>query len=117
MIHKDEIQVLLEKYMDRTLYSKEWGVYFIKELVTKIRNMKIEIYSNDHNPPHFHVKSKNGTINAKFRLDNCELIGGKIGKKDIKRIEAFYSDDFYQEFMKEMWNKSKQEKISQVFKQ
>ncbi len=74
----------LNHYINNSLVSDDWGVYFIKAQVHKIRNMKIEIYSNDHNPPHFHVKSNDKSIDATFRLDNGELIGGVIGSKDEK---------------------------------
>lgn len=104
---KDSLQTQLEKYINKTMYHPEWGVYFIKELVSQIRNMKIEIYSNDHNPPHFHVKSKDNSINTTFRLDNCEFIQGSINIKDQKRIEAFFEDEQTKVIMKEMWNKSK----------
>lgn len=97
----------LEKYINQTLVHNEIGVYFIKELVSRIRSMKIEIFSNDHNPPHFHVKSNDLTINAIFRIDNCELIQGTIARDDKKRIEAFFSDPKTQLLMKDMWNKSK----------
>ena len=89
------------------MYHPEWGVYFIKELVGTIRNMKIEIYANDHNPPHFHVKSNDRSIDAVFRLDNCEYIKGHIGTKDTIRIQAFYNDPETKTIMKGMWNKSK----------
>lgn len=97
----------LERYINRTVVNDEIGVYFIKEQVGRIRNMKIEIYSNDHNPPHFHVKSNDLTINATFRLDDCSLIEGHVASNDFKRIKAFYSDMKTQLLMKEMWNKSK----------
>lgn len=97
----------LERYINQTLVNDNLGVYFIKRQVEKIRNMKIEIYSNDHNPPHFHVKSNDLTINATFRLDDCALINGQIERDDLKRIEAFYKDKYIQLIMKEMWNKSK----------
>ncbi|WP_405606541.1 DUF4160 domain-containing protein [Polaribacter sp. Asnod1-A03] len=100
---------ILEKYINKTVYHEEFGVYFIKELVSRIRNMKIEIYSNDHNPPHFHVKSSDKSINATFRLDNCNLLKGEIDIKDRKRIEAFFNDPETKYLMKEMWNKSKDE--------
>lgn len=98
---------VLEKYINKTVYHEEFGIYFIKELVGRIRNMKIEIYSNDHNPPHFHVKSSDKSINATFRLDDCTLIQGNVNRKDKKRIEAFYNDSETKDFMKKMWNKSK----------
>jgi hypothetical protein len=106
---KDLLENQLEKYINKTMYTPEWEVYFIKELVGRVRNMKIEIYSNDHNPPHFHVKSNDRSINAKFRLDNCDFIKGSIGTKDYKRIKAFFEDDETKKMMKDMWNKSKDE--------
>lgn len=107
MNKKDLLLQYLESYINRTMYHPGWGIYFIKELVEQVRNMKIEIYSNDHNPPHFHVKSKDRSIDAVFRLDNCEMIEGVIGSKDKKRIEAFYNDERTKDLMKKMWNKSK----------
>ena len=38
-----------------------------KELVARVNGLKIEIYSNEHPPPHFHVKSPN--INASFSIE------------------------------------------------
>lgn len=42
-----------------------------KQLVASINGLKIEIYSNEHPPPHFHVKSPN--IDASFTIEDCEL--------------------------------------------
>ncbi len=72
--------------------------------------MKIEIYPNDHNPPHFHVKSNDQSINATFRLDNGELIKGTLGRRDKERIVAFFIDPKTQLMMRTMWNKSKDER-------
>ncbi|WP_175545845.1 DUF4160 domain-containing protein [Sinomicrobium oceani] len=51
--------------------------------------MQVIIYSNDHNPPHFHVKIKDLKIDAKFRIGDCELINGEISSKDLKKIKGF----------------------------
>lgn len=77
----------------------------IKEEVDRVRQMSVIIYTNDHNPPHFHVKSKNGDVDAKFRIDNGEYISGTISGKDLKRIEAFYLSDKAQIALKSVWNK------------
>jgi len=104
---KEVLSQYLERYINQTIVNEEFGVYFIKELVGRTRNMKIEIYGNDHNPPHFHVKSNDLSIDATFRLDDCELLKGEIGRKDKKRIEAFFADQKSQLLMRELWNKSK----------
>lgn len=97
----------LDRYINQTIVNYNLGVYFIKKQIARIRNMKIEIYSNDHNPPHFHVKSNDLSINASFRLDDCALIKGNINSDDVKRIEAFYRDTETQQIMHDIWNKSK----------
>lgn len=78
-----------------------------KERIATIKNMQIIIYSNDHDPPHFHVKSKDKSINAKFTIENCEYISGSISSKDIKRIKLFHSDIKTQIVMKKIWDKKK----------
>ena len=39
-----------------------------KHLVERVNGVKIEIFSNEHPPPHFHVKSPN--IDASFAIEN-----------------------------------------------
>lgn len=65
-------------------------LYFIKQQMGIVRNMKIEMYSNDHNPPHFHVKSTCGSIDAVFGLYDGIYIKGTINSNDKKRIEEYY---------------------------
>jgi hypothetical protein len=77
----------------------------IRERVETIRHMQIFIYSLDHDPPHFHVKSKDGKVDARFLLENGNYWDGKIGTKDQKRIEAFFADLKTQIMMKRIWDK------------
>ena len=48
----------------------------IKQLVARVNGLKIEVYSNEHPPPHFHVKSPN--INASFDIESCSLLQGDL---------------------------------------
>ncbi len=79
-----------------------------KERITTIEDLQVIIYSNDHNPPHFHVKTKNLNIDAKFKIEDCELISGKIGTKDLKKIEAFYLSPKGKIILELIWNKRNQ---------
>lgn len=103
------LELLLNRYINNARFAEGIGSYFIKEQVGKVRNMKIEIFANDHNPPHFHVKSHDNSINASFKLDNCELHKGNIRRKDQKLIEAFFHDPKTQLFLRDTWNKTKAE--------
>lgn len=77
----------------------------IKERVKTIDDLQIIIYSNDHNPPHFHVISKDLEINAKFSIEKCELLSGEISAKDLKKINAFYQSPKGKIVLESIWNK------------
>ena len=86
------------------LHLKEPNVV-IKERVATIDDLQVIIYSNDHNPSHFHVKTKSLNIDAKFKIENCELISGEISSKDLKKIRAFYLSPKGKIVMDSIWNK------------
>ena len=70
------------------------------------------IFPNDHfidNKPHFHLIKNKGEINCKFFFDatliNCN--GNKsIDKKTQEALSYFISKPFYQDYLKNLWNKN-----------
>ncbi len=76
-----------------------------KERVEKINDLEVIIYTNDHNPPHFHVKTKDNKIDAKFLIETGEYIGGEIDTKNLKKIKAFYNSPKTKIIMQLVWNK------------
>ncbi|MBE3123024.1 MAG: DUF4160 domain-containing protein [Thermoplasmata archaeon] len=76
-----------------------------KERVQKIDNLEVRIYSNDHTPPHFHVKSKDMKIDAKFSIEKCELLSGEISSKNLKKINAFYQSPKGKLVLETIWKK------------
>jgi len=60
-----------------------------KQLVERLNGLRIEIYPNEHAPPHFHVKSPN--VDASFTIDECKLLKGAISGGDVKKIRYFHS--------------------------
>lgn len=106
-IEEKILQPILELYFDvASTANLEKGIK-IKERIGTIRNMTIIIYSADHNPPHFHVISKDKEVDAKFKIESCDFISGTIGSKDLKRIKAWYNDIKVQIVMKMIWDKRK----------
>jgi hypothetical protein len=61
----------------------------IKALVSRINGLRIEIYPNEHPPPHFHVTS--AEVDASFRIDDCALITGKISRRDLDMIQVWHA--------------------------
>ena len=92
------LELRLSRFINNTVIWQDGTVVEVKELVGTIRNLKIEMYPNDHNPPHFHVRTNCGTIDARFKLEDGSLISGVVDQKDFKRIQAFYKDA-----RKELW--------------
>ncbi|HEX2900810.1 MAG TPA: DUF4160 domain-containing protein [Bacteroidia bacterium] len=76
-----------------------------KQLVERLANLDLMIYTNDHNPPHFHVKSRDGRIDAKFIIETGELLGGEIDSKNLKKVIAFCQSPKKKAIMQMIWNK------------
>jgi hypothetical protein len=76
-----------------------------KERIGIVNDLNVIIYSNDHNPPHFHVKSNDLKIDAKFSIEQCDLISGEISSKHLKRIKAFYNSPKGKIILEKIWNK------------
>lgn len=89
----NNIADLLEKHIDSTQVLPDSRVCKIKRYIASVGDLVIEVYPNDHYPPHFHVVSKQRKINARFNLETLEYINTKIGtisSKDIKKIQNFF---------------------------
>ena len=77
----------------------------IKQLVERISGLKIEIYSNEHPPPHFHVITPNSR--AAFRLDNCEIIEGSLPKKEKRKVEYWFHTMDAKKALIRIWNSTR----------
>lgn len=68
--------------------GEEEKIIETRKSIGKLKGLKIEIYSNEHPPPHFHVKSPN--VDASFDIKNCEKLNGNINKKDCQLIKYWH---------------------------
>ena len=75
----------------------------IKQLVARVDGLKIEIYPNEHPPPHFHVKSPN--VDASFAIDDCRYLEGKVDNRDKKKIEYWFKHA--KPLLIESWNSTR----------
>lgn len=76
------------------------SLYSIKQLVSMQGGLRIEIYSNEHPPPHFHVKG--GDINASFAIEDCDLIAGALDGRRKALIEWWHKRS--KNKLIEVWN-------------
>jgi hypothetical protein len=109
-VDPDELEGINEwsEYLDAILHGpcsvwEEDGELFLietKQLVDRINGLKLEIYPNEHPPPHFHAKS--ATINASFNIENCDLLHGKVSSKDHEKIRFWHQK--CKPILIEVWN-------------
>ena len=76
-----------------------------KERIEKIEHLEVWIYSNDHLPPHFHVKSNDLKIDAKFLINTGDYLTGEISSKDKKKVQAFYKSQKGKTILEMIWKK------------
>ena len=66
--------------------------------------LKIEIFADEHPPPHFRVKFKNKTAN--FSIKDCApLNGDTVVKRNIKEIKKWWRD--HKQDLIDTWNDSR----------
>jgi len=97
---KDSEARLIKKlglFLDRARVQSngEISLYIQKNLIASIDDLTVHVY-RDHNPPHFHVVSKQREIDAQFTLEDCQLWNdpsGKVKSSDIKKIQTYFKDN------------------------
>ena len=76
-----------------------------RALVGQIHGLTMRIYSDEHAPPHFHVKS--AEIDAAFRISDCSLLRGSVNGKTRELIDYWYLKMEGRSKLIEDWNKTR----------
>lgn len=79
------------------------SLYEIKWLVDFTGGLKIEVYPDEHPPPHFHVKAQG--VNASFDIENCIKLAGTVSSIEMKKIKFWHKHSKH--LLIEAWNKSR----------
>jgi hypothetical protein len=93
VVQAETIADQLELYLDSTEIAPDGSVYLIKRRIVSVGSLDINIYPQDHDPPHFHVVSKQRGIDARFYIETLELYNmkhGQIRTKEIKQIQDYF---------------------------
>ena len=101
-----ELGLLLERFMNECDVIDPNGeptLIFKRARVSSVGRLTIEIYANEHAPPHFHVRSQD--INATFAITDCRHLDGKISGKDQRLIKLWHSGAKVK--LIEMWNRTR----------
>lgn len=64
-------------------------LYEIRQLVARVNGLRIEVFSKEHAPPHFHVTSAD--IDAVFTVADGTFVRGTIDGRSRKLVEWWYA--------------------------
>ena len=88
-VPEDLVQELEQSIDGGPIVDEQGTVAIWKQLVARVQGVKVEIYSDEHGPPHFHVVS-GGETNA-FCITDCTPLhpGGLVPYfRNIRRWHA-----------------------------
>jgi len=77
--------------------------FFTEEVVDRINGLKIEIFSNEHPPPHFRVCYAGECNN--FSIKNCERLNGDALSTYFRNIKKWHKNN--KEKLIEFWNEKR----------
>lgn len=75
----------------------------VRQLVERVNGLKIEIYANEHPPPHFLVKSPN--VNAIFSIEDCDKLQGHTNANDYHKIRFWHKSAKH--LLISVWNETR----------
>lgn len=68
---------------------EDGSLYEIRQLVARVDGLRIEVFSREHPPPHFHISG--GGIGATFSITDCEHLDGNIGGREKALVKWWYA--------------------------
>ena len=83
--------------------ADEGDVLLTEHTLALINGLKIEVFSNEHPPPHFRVTC--GDESNVFRIDNCSPMHGDGLKKKFNIIQNWHTDN--KAALIAAWNKTR----------
>ena len=81
-----------------------------KGLIGRENQYRFIVYSNDHNPAHFHVESKDGSIKAKYLMEPLQCLSGGNTRLD-EFVRAWHSHPDNKSKAISEWNRFQKDKM------
>ena len=95
-------RTLLREFRIGPIINDKGARYLTEHLVARVDGLKIEIFSNEHPPPHFRVLY--GKDSANFSIQDCRKLNGGLDKWE-RTIKQWHSKN--KDKLIEVWNVSR----------
>ena len=100
----EDFEIQISQLLSSGAYYYDDEILEARERVDRIKGIKIEIYSNEHPPPHFHITSSG--LKASLRIDNGEILKNSgFNGKQIRTVQEWFLKS--RENLIEVWNKTR----------
>lgn len=100
----EQFEIQLSDFLHSGAYIHDDSFIEARHFVDKLGKIKIEIYSNEHPPAHFHI-SANGN-KASFAIDDCKVLENSgFSSKVIKNIQNWFL--YSKDRLIEVWNETR----------
>ena len=100
----EQFEIQLSDFLHSGAYIHDDSFIEARHLVDKLGKIKIEIYSNEHPPAHFHI-SANG-YKASLAIDNCRVLENSgFNSKVIKNIQDWFL--YSKDRLIKVWNETR----------
>jgi len=93
---------LAESLRQGPIFNDQGRRYLTEIKVAQLDGIKIEIFANEHPPPHFRVKYAGEAAN--YTISDCTQLDGDL-KKWYRNIKRWHQDN--KDFLIERWNKTR----------
>lgn len=77
-----DAEIVVDDYGNKYIYER-------RHLVERSGNFRVEVFSNEHPPPHFHVTGP--CVDAIFSIKDCTPLEGKIPQRQKDWIEYWFN--------------------------
>ncbi|MGE0279654.1 MAG: DUF4160 domain-containing protein [Rhizobiaceae bacterium] len=68
--------------------------------IARIGNIKIQVFADDHNPPHFHVVTPDGE--ALVSIGHLRILRGDLRRKDFDAVSEWANRNL--DVIEDAWN-------------
>ncbi|MDB5523696.1 MAG: hypothetical protein JWM58_1459 [Rhizobium sp.] len=72
-------------------------------LMVRFGNVKLHIYADDHNPPHFHVSTPDH--DALIQISDLSVLQGQITKRNLDTVIDWASVDENKKALEDEWKR------------
>lgn len=100
----EQFEIQLSDFLHSGAYIHDDSFIEARHLVDKLGKIKIEIYSNEHPPAHFHISAIGNK--ASFAIDDCRVLENSgFSSQVIKNIQNWFLHS--KDRLVEVWNETR----------